>query len=89
MATDNQSDDQQWSILRKEYQQWRETTETARFFRYLHQLRERTKEDWAQRAFEGNDFQTMMLKNAAALGEVAILDDLLKAETFEDLETHE
>ena len=50
-------------------------------------MRESTKENWAKRAFEGSDFQTMMLKNAEALGEVAILDDLLHLETFEDMET--
>ena len=73
--------------MKAQFRQWRQQPETDKFFNYLKKMRESTKENWAKRAFEGSDFQTMMLKNAEALGEVAILDDLLHLETFEDMET--
>lgn len=66
------------------YRQWRQNPDTEQFFKELHMMREEIKENWAQRSFIGDTPDEMYAKNASALGEVRILDDLLKKEQFDE-----
>lgn len=68
-----------------EWQEWLQVPQTSEFFTYLKNKREVIKEEWAQALYVGDvDYETIQ-RNAAAIGQVTLLTDLLRLE-YEELE---
>jgi hypothetical protein len=73
------------SMTLSEWSEWRKLPQTSEWFKYLKNLRELAKEDWADAAFVGAEESETLQRNAAALGEVKLLYKLINTE-YEDLE---
>lgn len=69
----------------EEFQEWKKHPASERFFKFLAKTREGIKEEWANSAFVGAEKEETLQRNAAALGQVRILEDLINA-TFEEIE---
>ena len=70
-----------------EFRDWRQHPFTQRFFQFLSLRREQNKEDWAKGMHEGENLQDWALKNAKALGGVAVIDALIDLEMSDILQS--
>lgn len=68
-----------------EFKEWKVNPQTVEFFDYLKRLREITKEEWAQALFVGDTSDETTQRNSAALGQVKLLDVLVRT-SQEDIE---
>lgn len=68
-----------------EWQEWKHLPQTIEWFKYLRNLRELAKEEWAQAMYVSELSDESLQRNAAALGEVNLLKELIEA-TYESLE---
>ena len=66
-----------------EWQQWLQNPVTKEWFKYLKLRREKVKEEWASSVYVGS-FDETVQRNAHALGEVELLQELYNLE-FEDV----
>ena len=68
-----------------EWQEWVQNPVTKEFFEFLNRSREKIKEEWALSIYTGaSDVETLQ-RNAAAIGQVNLLKELVEIE-FERLE---
>lgn len=71
-----------------EWDEWRSHPVTQEFFRYLKKLREEVKEEWANSTYVGAYDGETIQRNAAAIGQVNLLQALIETRQ-EDLEDSE
>lgn len=69
----------------QEWTEWRLQSQTSEFFKFLKNLREYTKEEWAASAFTGSTSEETLQRNAAALGAIHVLNRLIEVE-YEQIE---
>lgn len=68
-----------------EWKEWKVNPQTVEFFAFLNRLREITKEEWAQDLYVGGTADATSQRNAGALGQVRLLDVLLRID-YESIE---
>jgi hypothetical protein len=66
-----------------EWEEWKLSQTTKEWFDFLKNLREEIKEDWAQSRYVGEYDSLTCQMNAAALGQVRLIEKLLEAEYVE------
>lgn len=72
-------------MTKQEWVEWRLQTQTIEFFKFLRNLKEYTKEEWASSVFTGPTSEETLQRNASALGEIHVLTRLLEVE-YEQIE---
>jgi hypothetical protein len=68
-----------------EWTEWKLNQQTIEFFKFLKNLREYTKEEWANSVFTGEIADDTLQRNASALGAIHVLTKLLEVE-YEQVE---
>lgn len=66
------------------YQQWRRNPETEAFFKILIDAKQEALETWAAGGYTGQNIEDMALRNAKALGGLAVINQVLSLETFDE-----
>lgn len=73
------------SLEELEFNEWMQLPETLKFFKYLKELRETTKEEWAEGRFISDNHQVFITRSAIAQGGVKLLADLTNLQ-YKDIE---
>ena len=73
------------TVTLQEWEEWVLLPVTKEFFDYLTRNRERLKEEWASSIYTGPDETETLQRNAAAIGQVNLLKELLDM-SYEELE---
>lgn len=69
----------------QEWSEWKHLPQTIEWFKYLRNLREVVKEEWTQAMYVSELSDETLQRNAAALGEVNLLKELIES-TYEEIE---
>lgn len=72
-------------MLLEEWKEWRLNPSTLEFFKFLDNLQDKIKDEWANSIYTGPEGDETLQRNAAALGQVSLLREIREM-TFEDLE---
>lgn len=70
-----------------EFKEWQLLPQTSEFFEYLKLRKEVVKEEWAEALYVGDVGEETLQRNAAALGEVKLLKEILSLDhaTLEEM----
>lgn len=67
-------------LTEKDFQEWKVHPTTVEFFKFLEALKREVMSDWADSHFVGESSDETVQRNSHALGEVFVLDKLIKVE---------
>jgi hypothetical protein len=70
-------------MTKNEWDEWKLSQTTKEWFDFLKSIREEVKDEWANSLYVGAFDSETLQRNAAALGEVNLIDRLLQAEYVE------
>lgn len=75
-------------MTQQEWNEWKLMTQTQEWFEYLGKLKEGLKDGWVSNAYVSASGDETLQRNAAAIGQAQLLEDLIDT-TYEEIEESE